>query len=67
MKVAKINDSVRLYDFPKGHINEEARVVNIYPDKSVWIANVNMPFCGTISEILTQKEFETLTRRTVEV
>jgi hypothetical protein len=65
MKKAKEGDVVRLLEYPEGHINEEAKVKTIYPDKSVWIANTNMPFMGTISDIVSKERFERMTGLTV--
>ncbi len=63
MKTFKENDFVRLLDEPKNSINAMARIAAIYEDGSVWIVNYNMPFCGTISEILTKEEAQ----KTLEV
>lgn len=57
MEKVKINDSVRLLEFPKGDINEYARVKHIYPDNRVWL----VPYCGSINEIYSQEEFEKMT------
>lgn len=54
----KVNDYVRIKGMPKGDINEFARVLCIYPDGRVWIANGNMPFSGTISKIVKPEEIE---------
>jgi len=52
MKKLKRTDTVRLVNEENGSANEYAMVEHIYPDGRIWIANLNMPFCGTISKIL---------------
>ena len=47
----KINDTVRIKLFPADHINAEARVVDIRGDMVV-VSNLNMPFCGTLANVL---------------
>jgi hypothetical protein len=41
-------------------INEYADVRAVYDDGTYWIANLNMPFSGTISKIVTAQEIEHL-------
>jgi len=65
MKKAKVNDSVRLLDYPKEDINEYAKVKAVYEDGRVWVANLNMPYMGTISKIVSKNEFERMTGMTV--
>ena len=50
-------------DEPKGSINEFARIVSTYKDGSVWVANLNMPFAGTISKVYTREQFDKLFER----
>lgn len=47
---------VRILKYPKGHANAEARINAAYPDGRVWITNLNMPYQGTISKILSPTE-----------
>jgi hypothetical protein len=49
---------VRVKGEKRGSINEYARVCAVYDDGTIWIANLNMPFIGTISKIVTDQEIE---------
>lgn len=40
----------------RGSVNEFVVCKHIYEDGRVWLANVNMPFLGTISKVMTLKE-----------
>lgn len=54
-----INDIVRIKKYPIGDINEKARVMGVYnTKKQVWISNLNMPFIGTVSEIVSWEDIE---------
>lgn len=53
MKFAR-NDHVRVVGEPKGSINEFARVVAVYPNGTYWISSANMPYCGTLNEIVSE-------------
>jgi len=49
----KVNEFVIVKGYSKDDPNYKARVAAIYPEKEkIWIANYNMPFYGTISEIV---------------
>jgi len=58
MKKYKVGDVVRLYEYPKNDINAYAVIKNIAEDGRVWIANLNMPFQGSISLICSKEQFE---------
>jgi len=45
----RFGDTVRVLMYPEGHINAYARVEYVYPDGDVLLANMNMPFQGTLS------------------
>ena len=47
------NEHVRVRGEHKGSINEFARILKIYDNGDVWISNMNMPYLGTISEIVS--------------
>ncbi len=59
-KMAKFqeNEFVSIKKYPKGDINEKGRIVTVYPDGRYWVANMNMPFAGTISGIFNEDELE---------
>ena len=64
MKKVKEGDDVRLLVHPEDDINSNVKVNKIYYGTKVWISNLNMPYQGTISLIITKKEFEELTNKT---
>lgn len=46
-----VNETVRVKGYPDDSPNALARVIAVYPDEEkIWIANLNMPFYGTISK-----------------
>jgi len=47
------------------HVNAHAIIRRIFKDGSIWISNLNMPYQGTISKILSLREFEELTNCTI--
>lgn len=47
------NEHVRVKGEPKGSIDEFARIQHIYENGDIWIVNGNMPYSGTISEIIS--------------
>jgi hypothetical protein len=49
---------VRVKGEPKGSINEFARIQGIMGASLYWIANLNMPFSGTISRWAKADELE---------
>lgn len=61
MKKIKINQHVRLIEYPAGDINEYAVIKHIYSDGTIWLANLNMPYVGTISEVVSKKRFKEMT------
>ena len=62
----KVNDHVRLLKYPSDSINSHARIVHIYSDKRVWLANENMPYSGTISMIVTPDYMQQFTKKVGE-
>lgn len=58
MKQYKKGDIVRLYKYPKNDINAYAKIMEIFSNERVWIANLNMPFSGSISLICSKEQFE---------
>ena len=58
MKNYKVNDHVRLYDYPEGDINEAARIRTIYENDDVFLTNMNMPYLGTINGRFSKEEFK---------
>jgi hypothetical protein len=48
------NENVRVVGEKRGSYNEFARVVEIMEDGRYWIANMNMPYQGTISAIVCE-------------
>ncbi len=46
------NDIVRVKSEKPGSINEFAIVKAVYTSGKVWIANLNSPFAGTISDVV---------------
>lgn len=59
----KARDHVRLLKYPENSINSHAEIEHIYPDGMVWIANLNMPYSGTISEVVTPEYMDAFTRK----
>jgi hypothetical protein len=53
-------DTVRLLSYPKEDVDAYANVKAIDNDK-IWLANLNMPWQGTISAWFTREEFEEIT------
>lgn len=60
MSKFKLHQMVRVKGEKPGSINEYADVRAVYDDGTYWIANLNMPFSGTISKIVTAQEIEHL-------
>ena len=58
MKKYKEGDVVRLYQYPENDPNAYARINNISESGRVWFANLNMPFQGTLSVIVSKEQFE---------
>lgn len=54
----KVHQIVRVKGEKPGSINEYAHVRAVYDDGTYWIANLNMPFSGSISEVVTEQEIE---------
>ena len=57
----RLHQDVRLYAWPKHHPNSHAKITKTYPDGSVWLSNMNMPYQGTINRYFTKREFEMVT------
>lgn len=53
----KENGTVRKLDEEKGSPDEYARIAHVYPDGKVWVANLNMPYMGSISKVYAREEF----------
>lgn len=49
----RVNDTVRVFAYPKGHMNAYARVTAVEPG-FYRITNMNMPFCGTLANVLVR-------------
>ena len=47
-----VNETVRVKGEKPDSINEFAVVKKVYADGRIWIANMNMPFAGSISAIV---------------
>lgn len=58
MEEIKVGDTVRILEFPKGHINAEGRVEGISEKGRIWVSNLNQPFAGTISQFFDREEIE---------
>jgi hypothetical protein len=56
----KIGDKFRIIGESVGSINEFARINHIYEDDSIWISNLNMPYLGTVSKIVSKDKIEIL-------
>lgn len=56
----KLYQTVRVKAMPKGSADEYAAIRGIYKNGTYWISNLNMPFSGSISEIVTADEIERL-------
>jgi len=54
----RVNDVVVFKNEPEDSINYAAKVNYIYANDNVWVANLNMPFAGTISEIFSPEQLE---------
>jgi len=60
MSKFKMYQMVRIKGMPKGDINEFAKIRGVHGDGTYWIANLNSPFSGTISAVVTAEEIESL-------
>ena len=58
----KLYQMVRIKGMPEGCADEFAHVRGVYKDGTYWISNMNMPFSGSISEIVTADKIERLSR-----
>ena len=58
MNQFKVNDVVRVLKEDEFGVNAHAIVKATYEDGKVWIANLNSPYCGTISDIVCPSEIE---------
>lgn len=56
----KLYQMVRVKGVSKGDPDEFAHVRAVYDDGTYWISNLNMPFSGTISAVVSANEIERL-------
>ena len=56
----KMFQMVRIKGEKPGSINEFAHVRGVFDDGTYWVSNLNMPFSGSISAIVTDKDIERL-------
>lgn len=61
MKKYKEGDHVRLVEYEADDPNAYAKINCIYPDGSICLVNANMPFMGTINEIVSKDKFHKMT------
>jgi DNA-binding beta-propeller fold protein YncE len=55
----RTGDTVKIIGERVGSMNEYAVVKAVYPkDRKVWVANLNMPFSGTVSAIVPYDQVE---------
>jgi hypothetical protein len=54
----EINSKVKVLGEKPGSINEYARINSITERGNIWVTNLNMPFMGTISELVTPEVFK---------
>ena len=55
-------ERVRVKGIPVGDPDEFAVVQGVYDDGRYWIANISMPYMGTISEIVSSDKIEKIRR-----
>lgn len=58
MSIFKRNDVVRVLNENESSCNAYAIVRSVYENGEVWITNLNSPFYGTISDIVSPTEIE---------
>jgi len=54
----EFNEIVIIKQYKDCEYNREGRVKQVFPDGTYWVANLNMPFMGTVSDIFTADELE---------
>jgi hypothetical protein len=54
----KTNDVAYIKAYKNDPDNCKGRVVTVFDDGRFWVSNLNMPFCGSVSEIFTADELE---------
>jgi len=54
----KERDQVRKLDEKEGSPDKYATINCIYPDGKIWVANLNMPYMGSISTVYSREEFD---------
>lgn len=54
----ELGDKVRIKQYIGDEYNEYGTVVATYDDGDVWVANLNMPYQGTISRKMSPDEVE---------
>ncbi len=53
----KVNDNVRILKYPEDSADGYGRVVSIHAGK-YWVSNLNQPYCGSFSGLLSEKEIK---------
>jgi len=56
MKITR-NATVKVKGEKPGSIDEYARINSITSDGYIWVVNLNMPYMGTISEVISPEIF----------
>lgn len=54
----EMHEHVRVKGIPVGDPDEFAWVQGVYEDGRYWITNINMPYMGTISAIVSSDKIE---------
>lgn len=54
----EFDEKVRVKGKRVGSIDEFAVVRHVYENGTYWIANLNMPFVGTISDVVSENKIE---------
>lgn len=52
----KRGDIVRILRYPENDINAFGVVMKVITKDEIWVANMNMPFSGTISDTFSPKD-----------
>ena len=58
MNKFEMNEEVRVVGEKPGSRNEYAVIRGIYENGTYWIANMNMPYQGTISDVVSVNKIE---------
>lgn len=54
----KVNEIVVIKQYKNDEYNREGRVKQILGDGTYWVANMNMPFMGNVSDFFKEDELE---------